>query len=371
MKRNPGRMAVLLLAFACGLWGASYEWKVLGSPQTLQVGEPGVVRYECTFSDSAAEYTIDFKPAGTEAYEARILTQRDRVTQGRRIQTFDVLITPKKAGGIDVRLGALVRHTTFASIENATIGRDNVKRYDFNDEAVSLPPVAISTQHNSADLTGRITLEAQADKNMVRAFEPVHLSVRIKGAGNLEQFVPYELNISGVRVFEEPPQKSLVPSAEGFEGEIRQEFALVSEKSFTIPSLELNVFDTAGRKPLLLKTQPIAVEVAQGYTPSSLLDPPDLGDTATLKRYALYAALVVLGMVLAEAFRWLWRRRPRRRPKRFWDGAKNSKELALWLALSGEKRYESIIAGLESGTLGLGEAKAKLSTLTSDNEVKK
>ncbi len=371
MKRNPGRMALLLSALVSGLWGASYEWKVLKSPQTLQVGEPGVVSYECTFSDSAAEYTIDFKPAGTEAYEVKILTQRDRVTQGRRIQIFDVLVTPKKAGRIDVRLNALVRHTTFASIENATIGRDNVRRYDFVDETATLPAVAIETRQNSADLTGRITLEAEADKTMVRAFEPVHLSVRVKGAGNLEQFVPYELNISGVRVFAEPPQKSLTPSAEGFEGEIRQEFALVSEKSFTIPPLELNVFDTASRKTVLLKTAPVAVEVAQGYTPSSLLDPPDLGDAATLKRYALYAALVALGMALGEAVRRLWKLRPRRRSKQFWDGAKTPKELALLLALSGEKRYEGIIAALESGTIGLGEAKAKLSTLISDNEVKK
>jgi hypothetical protein len=269
-----------------------------------------------------------------------------------------------------VRLGALVRHTTFASIESATIGRDNVRRYDFVDETVNLPAVSIRALQNDADLTGTFTLEAKADKNMVRAYEPVHLSLLLRGSGNMDRFTPYELNISGVRVFAEPPQKSLTPSAEGFEGEIRQEFALVSEKSFTIPPLELKVFDTASRKTLLLKTTPIAVEVAQGYAPSSLLDPPDLSDAATLKRYALYAGLIALGMALGEALRRLWKLRPRRRSKHFWDGAKMPKELALLLALSGEKRYEPIIKALESGAIGLSEAKKKLDKLTSENEDK-
>ena len=205
---------------------------------------------------------------------------------------------------------------------------------------------------------------------MVRAHEPVHLSLYLRGSGNLDRFVPYELNISGVRVFAEPAQKNLTPSSEGFEGEIRQEFALVAQKNFTIPPFSLSVFDTAARKPVILKTSPIAVEVGEGYESAMLLDPPDLSDTATQKRYALYAALVLLGAILSEALRRLWKLRPRRRAKRFWDGAKTSKELAMLLALSGEKRFEEVIAALEAETIGLREAKKKLSTLTSDNEDK-
>ncbi len=370
MKRNPGRAAALVLMLASAAWGATYQWKVLQAPQSLRVGEPGVVRYECAFSDSAAEYTIDFKPKGNDTYKAEVLTQRDRVTSGKRIQTFDVLVTPSRSGELSVALSALIRHTTFASIENATIGRDNVRRYDFVDENASLPVVRIRAEANTAALTGRVTLEAKIDKNMVRAHEPVHLSLYLRGSGNLDRFVPYELNISGVRVFAEPAQKNLTPSSEGFEGEIRQEFALVAQKNFTIPPFSLSVFDTAARKPVILKTSPIAVEVGEGYESAMLRDPPERSETATPTRYARYAALVLLGAILSEALRRLWKLRPRRRAKRFWDGAKTSKELAMLLALSGEKRFEEVIAALEAETIGLREAKKKLSTLTSDNEDK-
>ncbi len=371
MKRSLGRLLAVWLVLSAAVFGANYQWSVLKSPASLRVGEAGVVQYQCTFSDSAAEYTIDFKPKSIEAYKVEVLTQRDRVTSGKRIQTFDVLITPLKTGELTVALKALVRHTTFASIENATIGRDNVKRYDFIDESVALPSVRIRADENSADLTGQITLEAKIDKNMVRAHEPVHLSLYLRGKGNLDRFVPYEVNISGVKVFAEAPQKNLTPSSEGFDGEIRQEFALVAEKNFVIPPFELSVFDTVSRKMLTLKTSALAVEVGEGYEPQMLLDPPDLSDGTTLKRYGLYAALIVLGALLCETVRRLWKRRPRRRPKQFWDGAKSPKELAMLLALSGDKRYEEVIADLEEGRAGLSEAKKKLSTLHTPNEVSK
>jgi hypothetical protein len=358
-----------VLALCAASWGSSFQWRVLEAPKELYVSQSGVVRYECEFDTSAADYTIEFKPKGGEEYIAKILTQRDRISNGKRIQTFDVLITPTVTGTVTVKLEALVRHTTFASIENATIGRDNVKKYDFNDEKVILPSVTITAKANSAALTGDIAFSVSVDPQSVRAYEPVHLSILVKGSGNLDQFVPYELNISGVKVFAEPPQKTLTASVAGFSGEIRQEFALVAEKSFTIPPLSLSVMDTTKQQEKTLTTEMIPIDVGEGYDIGNLLDPPDLSSYATLKRYALYTALIGFGILLGEGFRRLWKHRPRRKRKYFWDNAKNTKELILLLALSGDKRYETIILAIETNAMSLSEAKKKLSTLTSVKEV--
>lgn len=369
MKQSLGRLMALMMLSISG-WSAMYEWRILEAPKELYVNQSGVIRYECTFSTNAAEYTIAFKPTGNERYSASILTQSDRIEDGKRVQTFDVLITPRQMGDIEVALDALIRHTTFASIENASIGRDNVKKYDFDDENAHLPKALIHAKANSAALSGEIVMEVNVDKRSVIAHEPVHVSLFIRGKGNLEAFVPYELNISGVKVFAEPPQKNISPSREGFEGEIRQEFALVSDKNFLIPSISIDVFDTATQRHKKLQSQSIAIEVAQGYERSNLLDPPSLADWSSWMRYSLYGALIVLGAALGEAARWMWKRRPRRRTKRFYDGAKTPKELVMVLALSGEKRYLEVIEGLESNALGLSEAKKKLDKLTLEKEVK-
>lgn len=368
MKQNLGRVIALMILSLSG-WGATYEWKMLEAPQSLYVNQSGVVRYECTFSTNAAEYTIAFKPTGNERYNASVLTQRDRIVEGKRVQTFDVLITPRQEGNIEVALDALIRHTTFASIENASIGRDNVKKYDFDDETAHLPKVIINAKANASSLSGEIAMEVKIDKRSVISHEPVHVSLYIRGKGNLDQFVPYELNISGVHVFAEPPQIDITPSPSGYEGEIRQEFALVGEKSFVIPKIAMDVFDTQTQKIKRLESEAVSIEVAQGYERSNLLDPPALRDWSSWMRYVLYGGLVVLGIVLGEAGRRLWKIRPRRRLSQFYDGAKTTKELVMLLALTGEKHYESIISELEAGKMELREAKKKLDKLSIDKKV--
>lgn len=369
MKRSLGKLIALMILSVSG-WGATYQWKMLEAPQSLYVQQSGVVRYECTFSTSAADYTIDFKPSGNESYKASILTQRDRIVEGKRVQTFDVLITPLKEGNIEIALEALIRHTTFASIENASIGRDNVKKYDFDDEKAHLPKVLITAKPNSAALSGEMALEVRIDKRSVIAHEPVHVSLFLRGKGNLDQYVPYELNISGVNIFAEAPMRDISPDTAGFSGEIRQEFALVSSKSFIIPSITIDVFDTSTQKIKRLQSEAVAIEVAQGFERSNLLDPPSLRDWSGWMRYTLYTGLVIAGVVLGEAVRRLWKLRPRRKRKQFYDDAKTTKELVMLLSLSGEKRYDEVIGLLELGRVDLREAKKRLNILSHSNSVK-
>jgi len=363
MKRSLGRIIVLIVIFNTTVFGMSYQWRVVEAPQSLRVGQSGVIRYSCTFDKSDAEYSAKLQLADNPRYSASILSEKSRVVQGKRIDMIDLLMTPKSVGIIDVRMKALIRYTPSGAIENTVLGRDNISRDDIEEEEAVLPVVTIRAQENSAALTGHISLEARVDQTKVRAHEPVHLSIIIKGSGNLERFVPYELNISGVRIFAEPPQKLLTPSSDGVEGEIRQEFALVAEKPYGIPPFTLSVFDTSSNKAKMLTTQMIHIDVSEGYAISNLLDPPNLSNTATLKRYALYTALVIFGMMMGEGFRRVWKYRPRRKVKQFWERAKNTKELILMLALSGDKRYESIIGKLETGKIGLADAKKKLDNI--------
>jgi len=359
MKRSLGKILFLWIISVGQLFGG-YHWSVLEKPETLYVGQSGVVRYQCEFDTSAADYTIAFKPSENEMVKVSILTQQDRIVQGKRVQTFDVLIAPKYVGEIDIKFEALMRHTTFASIENASIGRDNVKKYDFNDEKALLPSVKIRVHKNAVALIGNLTLEVRSDASMARAHEPVHLSVIVRGEGSLDLLTPYELNISGVKIFAELPQKSLTPSAQGFEGEVSQEFALVANESYTIEPLSLSYFDTKKNQIVTLKSKPIYVEVGEGYEFSSLLDVPEINDYGTLKRYALYLFFIGLGVGLNEAIRWLWKRRPVRKKRTFWDTASTVSELVRILSLSGEKRFDEVIAGLEEGKMDVREAKKRL-----------
>jgi hypothetical protein len=367
MKRSLGKLVLLWLLMAVYVNAAQYQWTILKAPTQLHVGEGAVVRYQCLFDNSAGDYTVVFKPADSENYKASMVTQDDHVSGGKRILQFDVLITPRVAGAVSVNLEAMIRHTTFASIEDASIGRDNVRKYDFNDEKVILPSVKIISVANTADLSGEITLHVTVDKIKVRAHEPVHLSLYVRGHGNLDQFIPYDLNISGVKDFSEPAYKDISLQEDGYDGEIRQEFALVADKNYVIPSFELSVFDTNTHKVKILRSQPITIEVEKGYVAGNLLDAPNLGDTNGWKRYGIYALFIVFGGILTEASRWLWTHRPVRKNKMFWDTAKTQKELSVILSLRSDARYEEVVTQLDEGKLALKEAKKRLNEIMSSN----
>ena len=307
MKQSLGRSIVWIFLLHSALWGMNYHWNVTQSPPSLRVGQSGVVRYTCTFEGSAPEYSTKLKQSDSPSYSTSVLSEKTQVVQGKRIDTIDLLVTPKEAGTLNVAMKAIVRYTSPGAIENTVLGRDNLSREDISETLSTLPAITIRAEQNSAALTGNITMEARVDQATVHAHEPTHFSVIIKGSGNLEQFVPFELNISGVRVFSEPPKQLVSPSVDGVEGEIHQEFALVADKAYVIPALTLSIFDTVHNRPVVLKSEAIPIEVKEGYDPVALLDTPDLSDMATLKRYAYNAGWVVLGILLAEVTRWLWK----------------------------------------------------------------
>lgn len=367
MRQSLGRLLLLFLLMLGTADAAKYQWSVLKAPKELYVGESAVVRYQCLFDGSAGDYTVVFKPADSKSYKASMVTQDDHVINGKRTLQFDVLITPVSAGLLDIKLDALMRHTTFGSIENASIGRDNVKKYDFNDEIAIMPTVKIQAMDNTADLSGEITFAVQVDKVKVRSHEPVHLSLYVRGRGNLNEFIPFELNISGVKHFSEPAYRDLSLGENGYEGEIRQEFALVADKNYVIPPFSVSVFDTKTHTNKILRSQSIAIEVEKGFEPSNLLDTPQSNGYIDWKRYGFYALFVLLGVMLAEGTRWLWAHRPVRKSKAFWDSATTAKELSILLSLRGESRYAQIIKMLDESKLTLNEAKKKLRETMSIN----
>jgi hypothetical protein len=146
----------------------------------------------------------------------------------------------------------------------------------------------------------------------------------------------------------------------GYRGEIREELALVADKNYIIPPITLEFFDIKTQKVKKFQTQSIAIEVASGFQTESLLDMPQITDYSGWKKYGFYTLLVAFGIGLGEMFRWIWKYRPRKKSKHFWDAATTPKELVTLLALSGDKRYEKIIEALESGTIELREAKKRL-----------
>lgn len=360
MKPTLGNIIILLTLLFSPLWG-SYEWKLLEHPTTLRVGQSGLIHYECAFDGSASEYSIQLLLENTPQYATSLLNQHTIMVKGKRIEVFELLLTPKVEGKLTFQPTAQVRFTTLGAVENTVLGRDNLSKEDIVNTQTHLPPLTIDTHANEVTLNGHFTLEVHTDTQTLHPYQPLHLRITIKGEGNFDALPLFDLNLSEVKQFLQSPKKSLIPSKEGFVGEVTQEFALVSSHPYTIPALHLRYFDPTTQKIITLSTLPLPITIDEaGYTPDSLLDTPLPEPKSSLLSYLVYGGFIALGVALGEAVRWLWHHRPKRRQRFFWENASDAKSLIILLSLHPEKRYDAIITALESGTMRVSDAKRVL-----------
>jgi len=195
-----------------------------------------------------------------------------------------------------------MRQTTKASIENSVIGRDNVEDYSFDDTKVMLPSVHLYVKDHQEKMTGSFTLNVTLDKERVKAYEPVHLDIHLRGEGDFDQMQDYNLSIDGVKIFSEPGEKRYRLTKNGFAGEWEQKFSLVGSKDFTIAPITLSYFDVAKQKRVVLRSNSFNVTVEEAYAREELLDDiaEDNGDSWWSWWYLNYLFTFATGIYLGR-----------------------------------------------------------------------
>lgn len=363
MKPNLGRMALLFaLLFASALWGAPpYKWTASLQKNEVYLHEAVELRYVCRFKDSGNLYVIDFNPPkSTDAFRLKLLRESERIEEGIRINEFHFLLFPKEAGTLELEFPILMRKTTQASIENTVIGRDNVQELDFTDTAIKTPKVTLKVKPHGARLAGYYVMDVSASASELKAFEPLHVTVSVTGDGNMDKLQPFTLDIPGVQVFSEEPESDFELSDKGYKGKWVQRFALVSDRSYTLPGLQLEYFDTDAGVLRQIHSDPKNIAVAPAEAAENLLDAeePEAKAREWKWSYLYYLLTFVSGFVIGK-----WVRFGGRTPvneKGFAAQVKASatpKQLAVLLVMHGGARFEKIITALESEELTLSEGK--------------
>jgi hypothetical protein len=369
MRHAPGRLLlriVFLLALSLGTYAAeAYSWSATAKQSEPYVNEAVELTFVCRFADEGYQYVIEFAPSEERsAFRMYMLSEKERIIDGKRVNTYRFVLFPQQPGKMEVRFSALMRKTTKASIEQTVIGRDNVEYLDFTDTKADLPVLRFDVRQHQAGLTGDFSLDAQIDKREVRAYEPLHLLVRVEGSGDFDRFVPFDLNISGVQVFAEAPQKSFELSPDGFSGEWLQRFALVAEEDFMLDAFDLDYFDpkSGTLRHLHAPATPIQIRVLPGTAPEALLDDEvEMPSFWQWKRSWLYYALtfaagVILGLGLKSGAS---KRAEKEGIAERIKKAGSIKELMTLLALSGEKGFDDLIETIDVHKLQMSLATAK------------
>lgn len=274
MKKNLGKVFLLLSLFLqLQLFATTYEWSAQIQKQKAYVNEPIYLHYTCAFSDRAELYSIEFNPSGEyEKFSVKSLHVNESIVDGKKVSSYEFLLFPKEAGEIEIAFEALMKLTNKESIEEMVIGRDNVKKEDTKKTFVKQEVFKVSIEETPSDLVGEFAIDVTKREPLVKAYEPYHLDITIRGNGNFERIEPFYYEIEGVKVFAGEVVSSQKLTQEAQSGVWNQKFAFVGEKSFTIPKREIEYFNLKTKKLEKLFVDAVDVKVDGGFAKEELLD---------------------------------------------------------------------------------------------------
>ncbi len=378
MRQNLGSVLGVILLFMASIVYADepYTWSLKSSKNSAYVNEAIALEYTCDFQDQANLHVIELNIAG-ETEEYRLLSQGvvETLQDGKRRDTYRYVLFPKKAGQKEFRFKVLMRKTTKDSIEHSVIGRDNVEDYSFIDKEVKLPLLSVEVLGHQEKMTGRFSMDVKLDKNEVKAYEPVHLDINVRGEGDFEQMQDFKLVIDGVKIFSEPGEKHYALTKKGFKGKWEQKFSLVSDKNFKIKPIELSYFDIAKKERVLLRSEAFDVTVQEAYTKEELLDDVEEENSSWWAWWYLnYMFTFILGVLLGRYLsRFRWKERLVQGFEAEIAACKSVNSLLTKLVIRGDERYTPLIQKYEAlgKKASLRELKIELKTLLKSDTINK
>ncbi|WP_310442277.1 hypothetical protein [Sulfurimonas sp.] len=352
MKKNLGRVVLAILFFLhIDIFASTYIWSATSNKTTAYVNEPIYLKYICEFSDSAELSTIDFNIAGDyEKYRVKNLRENQTIVDGKKINSYEFVAYAKKAGEIRFDFEAIMKQTNKESVENMVIGRDNMKKGEFATKTVKQKILTAEIKETNSTLVGEFSIDIKKNVPRVKAYEPYHMQIIIKGSGNFEDLKPLSFNIEGVKVFAGEVEQKHELNENGESGEWSQKFAFVSEKDFKIPEVKIEYFNLREQKTESLVLEAVDVSVEKGFAKEELLDKVDDKSFKFNYNY-LYGILMFIAGFLAAKIN-IKKQIPKQSvDEEFKEKIKSAKsldELMIFLVLEDSKKYEQIILDIEA-----------------------
>ena len=191
-------------------------------------------------------------------------------------QEYFYLIYPKKSGKIAIAFEMTKSITNDDKVAYGISGdRDNVKGLEKEDIVVDLKPLVLEVKSLplNIDLVGDFTLKHTLDKKITQAYDPINLSVELKGKGFLESFELLKKD-ENYRLFSQNPKLKLLHSKMGSMASIKWDYAISAKENFVLPKVSLKAFNPKTQKSYELGFPAYKVEVEQVES-ATLLDKED------------------------------------------------------------------------------------------------
>lgn len=251
IARNLGKI-VLFLLFPMFLFGdIEFTQKVI--KQKALLNETIKVVLELKVPNDLNIDQISFDRYETFDFWIEELTNKNIIkSENETIYIYEYLLDAKDIG--EFTLPTQTIEITSEEIRNF---RKWKKIYSNKEDITILPLV-----ENQA-IQGDYEIITKVNKTKIKANESINLSLNIKGKGNIKDINPFDLSLDEQTIYKDKVIINKEFIEDSYQGEFIQNFLIIADKSFTIPSFSFEYFDTSKKAVKKISTEPIYVEVEE------------------------------------------------------------------------------------------------------------
>lgn len=245
MKKLLGSLLIFLQISA-----ASYEWDVKIDKSNYYQEERFLTTFTCNFSDRSDAIYIVFKPK-VKGFSFEKIDFSDVVRNGKRKVTYRFLTRAHNIGKQYFFVNALMRKTTDDSIRETVLGRDNDQDIEFVDTKIRTKkiPLTIKALPGKSKIVGSFSMDiAFSKETTLKAYEPLHIKIRIKGEGDFNALQPFNFEKKGRKVFHPLALKKYEVSEQGVKGTLVWQYALTSPLDINLSKQSIEYFDPKDEK---------------------------------------------------------------------------------------------------------------------------
>jgi len=365
MKKSPGSQLAALIIVILSItvtYADDFTSKFTLSTTAPYAKEAVIMKLDLVQTDHSKVMFFKFSPKKSDDYEFYRLDIKEEDAYHAAKVHYTYLIYPKRTGDITITFDLIKMVTTDEKVAYSFSGdRDNIKGLNKKDIPVDLPPLKLRVKPlpKGTLIVGDFSLKRTIKKREAKSFEPLPLTITIKGNGYppiLTSIIP---NSENFILFKETPITHSVKSIQGTSSSVTYPMALSAKQSFDLPIIKLKAFNPKTEKSYDLtipKEHFTVTKPDQGMLLDKVDSPKPLqSDWSWLGTLLGYFIVFVAGLLTAKSFKWS----PRRKQKPTVDAiteeiqaVNDPKELLALLIATDAGRYINAIEKLEESLYG-------------------
>ncbi|MCI0501107.1 MAG: BatD family protein [Epsilonproteobacteria bacterium] len=190
-----------------------------------------------------------FKPNNFWVKELK--SEEPREERGYMVYKNSFLVFPQKSGNLKL------------DNQLITVAIRDVNSYDAkqlkifsNDKIIKVLPLS-----GGLTVQGKYNINATVDKVQTTSNDPTNLTISIEGIGNIDDIEEFKLDLPEQVVYSSKPTITSGLVDGNYGGTFIQKISIISDKSFTIPSIHFRYFDRVSKKEVDINTTSFFIQV--------------------------------------------------------------------------------------------------------------